>query len=125
MIGIIDSLRHLPPGSVQFIELPTVAYRPNPNWVTWPASDTGLFSAIARDQAVHPTATEAHPPAAPRSASARLQVIVGVRDRAPQPSASPGPPSHPRNLAGSYGGITGSTNVCRDSTAFAGPRGGS
>jgi len=53
MISIADSLRHLRPGGVQFIELPTQAYRPNPNWVTWPPSDTALLRAIALDRAVH------------------------------------------------------------------------
>src|SRR5262249_33947890 len=57
MIGIADSLRGLPPGGVQFIELPTEAYRPNPNWVIWPPSDPALFRAIALDQAVPPDAT--------------------------------------------------------------------
>jgi LCP family protein required for cell wall assembly len=207
MIGIVDSLRHLPPGSVQFIELPTVAYQPNPNWVTWPASDTGLFSAIAHDQAVHPTAkvsrhSSAHlaasatarvsvrvlsgPGAAAtaRQAAAELtrrgvrvtgigaavstykssvieypstaelaaatqlrallgggqleidpalvhgsvQVIVGAQFTAPRPSAPSAPAaqtSHPRNFTKAYGGISGNANVCRDTAAFAGPRGGS
>jgi LCP family protein required for cell wall assembly len=57
MISIADSLRHLRPGSAQFIELPTQAYRPNPNWVTWPQSDTALLRAIALDRAVDPVGT--------------------------------------------------------------------
>lgn len=126
MIGMFDNLRGLPPGSVQFIELPTIAYPPNPNWVSWPASDTGLFSAIARDQAVHPTAKEAQRPAAPVALTASAQVSVGVvSGSGTKPAASPAPTSQPGSLTGSNGGITGSTNVCRDSAAFAGPRGGS
>jgi hypothetical protein len=126
MIGMFDNLRGLPPGSVQFIELPTIAYPPNPNWVSWPASDTGLFSAIARDQAVHPTAKEAQRPAAPVALTASAQVHVGaVSGSGTKPAASPAPTSQPGSLTGSNGGITGSTNVCRDSAAFAGPRGGS
>ena len=118
MIGIVDSLRHLAAGAVQFIELPTVPYPANPNWVTWPASDTGLFSAIARDHAVRPAARESSPP------GPALGVATDVAAEA-QPSAPPVPqPGHRRNLANSYGGITGSTNVCRDTAAFAGPRGG-
>ncbi len=109
MIGIIQSLRHLPPGSVQFIELPTVPYAPDPNWVSWPASDTDLFSALARDEVVRPTASEHHP-ASPRALAALPTLLSAT--------------SHQPNLARSYGGITGSTNVCRDSAAFAGPRGG-
>jgi LCP family protein required for cell wall assembly len=88
MISIVESLRRLRPGGVQFIELPTQAYRPNPNWVTWPPSDPALFRAIALDRAVSPAGTR-----------------------------------HAK-LARSYGGITGSTNVCNDRAAFAGPLGG-
>jgi LCP family protein required for cell wall assembly len=126
MIGLFDNLRGLPPGSVQFIELPTIAYPPNPNWVSWPASDGGLFSAIARDQAVHPTAKEAQGPAAPVALTASAQVSGQVvSGSSTKPAASPVVTSQPGSLTGSYGGITGSTNVCRDSAAFAGPRGGS
>ena len=205
MIGIVDSLRHLPGGSVQFIELHTVAYQANPNWVSWPASDTALFSAIAHDQAVHPTARRSRNPAPPRAISAAadvrvrvlsgsgvvgaarqavadltsrgvrvtgtgaaatstyessvvqypsaadlkaaaqlkavlgggelelnpalargsVQVIVGAEFPMPRHAAPPGRATTPRSLAGTYGGITGRTNVCHDSAAFAGPRGGS
>ncbi len=117
MIGIVDSLRHLPPGSVQFIELPTVQYPRNPNWVTWPASDAGLFSAIAHDQAVRPTAKMSGRALASESA----QFTAERSATNPPARATHGP----RNLARSYGGITGSSNVCNDGTAFAGPRGGS
>jgi LCP family protein required for cell wall assembly len=106
MISIADSLRRLPPGGVQFIELPTQAYLPNPNWVTWPASDLALFRAIALDRPVSPATgstskavADAHDPAATRTRGA--------------------------TLARSYGGITGKTNVCNDRTAFGGPLGGS
>jgi LCP family protein required for cell wall assembly len=126
MIGLFDNLRGLPPGSVQFIELPTIVYPPNPNWVSWPASDSGLFSAIARDQAVHPTAKEARGPAAPVALTASAAVSGQVvSESSTKPAASPAVTSQPGSLTGSYGGITGSTNVCRDSAAFAGPRGGS
>jgi LCP family protein required for cell wall assembly len=116
MLGIVDSLRHLPPGSVQFIELPTVTYRQNPNWVSWPASDDALFGAIARDQAVRPAAKES---GRPPGESGSAQSVA----RPASPPASPA--TGPRSLARSYGGITGSTNVCNDGAAFAGPRGGS
>ena len=52
MTTIVDSLRGLRPGEVQFIELPTAPYGANPDWVTWPATDAQLFAAIARDQQV-------------------------------------------------------------------------
>ena len=120
MIGIVDSLRHLPPGSVQFIELPTVAYAANPNWVSWPASDAALFNAIARDEAVHPTAKVSG-----RAVADRLVQLTAARSAARSANASAPSTNGPRNLARSYGGITGSANVCDDGTAFAGPRGGS
>ena len=120
MIGIVDSLRHLPPGSVQFIELPTVAYHANRNWVSWPASDAALFNAIARDEAVHPTAKMSG-----HAVAVRPVQFTATRSAARSAIASARSTNGPRNLARSYGGITGSTNVCDDGTAFAGPRGGS
>jgi len=115
MLGIIESLRRLPPGSVQFVELPTVAYPPNPNWVSWPPSDGALFSAIAHDQ----TGT---PRAARRPAGKHVDALSAAAT-GPTPGATG--PAAPHSLSGTYGGITGSTNVCRDTGAFAGPRGGS
>jgi LCP family protein required for cell wall assembly len=96
MISIADSLRRLRPGGVQFIELPTQLYRPNPNWVTWPSSDRALFRAIALGRTVSPVPGGTRKP--------------GTRDT---------------KLARSYGGITGRANVCHDRAAFAGPLGGS
>jgi LCP family protein required for cell wall assembly len=116
MVGLVDSLRHLPSRSVQFIELPTVPYVANPNWVTWPASDAGLFSAIARDKAVRVTAS------ASTQKATRTAVASDARSPAPGPSATP-TPQQPGGSTPS-GPITGSTNVCHDSAAFAGPRGG-
>jgi len=115
MLGITDSLRQLPPGSVQFIELPTVPYQPNPNWVSWPASDNALFGAIAHDRT--------GPPAGSRQPASRhvaaLSASAAHARRARTGSASP------RGLSGTYGGITGSANLCHDGSAFAGPDGGS
>ena len=146
MITIVDSLRSLRPGAVQFVELPTVAYPQNPDWVSWPASDAALFSALAHDRSVQPAARE-HRQAdrGPASAGGRGQVRGTGADR-PSPAHSADHPAaqaaarapagptdspaaraaaQPPNLARTYGGITGSTNVCHDSAAFAGPRGGS
>jgi LCP family protein required for cell wall assembly len=106
MIGIADSLRALPPGGVQFIELPTEAYGPNPNWVIWPPSDPALFKAIALDRAIYPAASVSKKP------------VPSGRDR--DASAT-----DQASLARSYGGITGRTNVCHDRAAFAGPLSGS
>ncbi len=111
MIRIVDSLRGLPAGAVHFIELPTVAYPPNPNWVQWPAPDTALFAALARDRVLPHTSNSAPPQsAAPSGATA-----------APAPSTSAGP----GDLTRKYGGISGNANVCDDQTAFSGPDGGS
>jgi LCP family protein required for cell wall assembly len=231
LTGIVSSMRQLRAANVQFIEVPTVDYGPNPNWVTWPASDARLFAAIARDRAVPPadvshaevasagtaTATPArrggvalaraaaggqsvrflngsgivgiaqraaqeaadqgfrvlgigtaassayqdtvveYPAAGDRSAAVRLQDIVGgTVERNPRlapgtisviigadyalrhPQAPPSPRAQGRSpgrtqparqgssgdLVSKYGGITGGANVCSDSQAFTGPRGG-
>ena len=116
MIGIVDSLRHLPPGSVQFIELPTVAYPRNPNWVTWPTSDAALFSAIAHDQAVRPAAKMSGRALASESAQFAAELsVTNPPARYPRP-AQPGQVvrRHHRQQ-----------QRCNDGTAFAGPRGGS
>jgi LCP family protein required for cell wall assembly len=127
MTTIVETLRGLRPGEVQFIELPTIPYGPNPDWVTWPASDARLFGAIARDQQVS-TAGARLPGPRPRprrptslgSVRAGLTLTAAVRGG----SASPGS-GGPGDLPGRYGGITGAANPCADSRAFTGPRGGS
>jgi LCP family protein required for cell wall assembly len=142
MTSIVESLRQLKPGQVQFIELPTIAYLPNPNWVTWPASDAQLFSAIAHDRAVprRPTAAphgEAGPALADSAARHRAaKTAKAAPARSPgrsgsaartAPAARPGSASRSGrdgNLARKYGGITGGANLCHDTGAFAGPRGG-
>ena len=139
MVTIVDSLRSLRPGAVQFIELPTVVYPQNPDWVSWPASDAALFTAIAHDRAVGPaarTARTAVRPAAASGTSGSTGVTGTPATSAPaRPSARPGahleqadrqhPASSPENVIKSHDSITGSANVCHDSAAFAGPRGGS
>lgn len=211
MLGIVDSLRGLPPGSVQLVELPTVAYKPNPNWVTWAASDTALFSAIAHDRglaATHALTSSSHQPrhrslsgAAAAAVGVRVRVlsgsgVVGIAQRAAADLASKGiqvtgtgdapifsyessvieypsaaelraatalksllgkatlrvntalaagtvqvivgaeftggrtslaaaaPKPKSPSLTQSYGGISGSANICSDGAAFTGPRGG-
>lgn len=49
MLHIAEIIRHVKAGKVQFIEVPTVTYNPNPNWVQWSTSAPQLFSAIAHD----------------------------------------------------------------------------
>jgi LCP family protein required for cell wall assembly len=125
MTTIVETLRGLRPGEVQFIELPTIPYGPNPDWVTWPASDARLFGAIARDQQVSTAGARLAGPRPRRPTSlgsvrAGLTLTAAVRGG----SASPGS-GGPGDLSGRYGGITGAANPCADSRAFTGPRGGS
>jgi len=128
MIRIVDSLRSLRPGDVQFIELPTVAYQPNPDWVTWPASDQKLFRAIAHDRAAAPAAGAARRLAAPRRpANPAAFASSPTAGQSTRPSGSPASTAsgRPQRPISSHDNITGSTNVCHDGAAFAGPRGGS
>jgi LCP family protein required for cell wall assembly len=117
---IVESLRQMQARSVQFIELPTVEYKPNPDWVAWPASDRQLFRAIAHDRAVPRTASKTRP-AGPDA----VTVIAGTDDvTRRRPAAAPSPSGSPQNLIKKYGGIAGNANICHNSQAFAGPRGG-
>jgi LCP family protein required for cell wall assembly len=208
LVSIVESLRGLQSRSVQFLELPTVAYQPDPNWVTWPGSDAALFAAIAHDRAIQKTARHRAASATPladsvskdvsvqvlngagivgltqqasraisrsgfrvaaagdapsfthqlslieyssgadRSSAAQLRrvlrggllrlnrglragtitVIIGADFAAvSHPSAVIARVSHdrsPASLAHTYGGISGSANVCHDTQAFTGPWGG-
>ena len=132
---ILDSLRQMRAKSVQFIELPTVEYKPNPEWVAWPPSDRLLFSAIAHDRTVPRTTSKTRPTrpevlAAADSADADVRgssesrLPAGVRPARHQPGATPSPSGSPQNLIKKYGGITGNANICHNSQAFAGPRRG-
>jgi LCP family protein required for cell wall assembly len=120
LIHVVESLRQMRPGAVQFIELPSVPYAANPDWVQWPSSDGQLFRAIAHDWAVPRTASKIAPRSAgpaPRSASL-ASWSASLASWSASPSGSP-------NLTRRYGGITGSANICHNSQAFAGPLGGS
>ena len=112
LIGIIDSLRRVPPRAVRFVELPTVPYPANPDWVQWPRRDAALFAALARDRPVRvPTGPAAY------LGSARIVPLAGE-------SQGPGP-GHPASPARRpLAGISGAANVCHDHEAFAGPAGG-
>jgi len=79
MISIVEGMRSLRPGQVQFIELPAVGYPANPNWVQWPSSDSAVFSAIAHDRGMPASAarTTRRPGEAPaRSATGDVSVRV-------------------------------------------------
>jgi LCP family protein required for cell wall assembly len=49
MLHLAETIRHVKAKKVQFIEVPTVTYAQNPNWVQWSTQAPQLFSAIARD----------------------------------------------------------------------------
>jgi hypothetical protein len=49
MLHLAETIRHVKAKRVQFIEVPTVTYAQNPNWVQWSTQAPQLFSAIARD----------------------------------------------------------------------------
>ncbi len=50
LLAIATSMSGISRQSVQFVEVPTIAYPANPNWVEFaPASAPGLFAAVARD----------------------------------------------------------------------------
>lgn len=198
MLSIAEGLRGLTTKSVQFIEVPTQAYLPNPNWVEWTPQASALFSAITHDVKLPSTAPAPPSPAVAADpvspADVNVQVLNGsgmagiaaaasadltrrgfhvvgsgdaptfsylnsvieyssaadraaaltlrqqlanvqlMRDRALPPgtvdlilgSSFTGLKAKPRasapgNLAKTFGGITGSTSICQDSGAFAGP----
>jgi LCP family protein required for cell wall assembly len=201
MLTIAEGLRGLSSQSVQFIEVPTQTYEPNPNWVQWTPQATKLFSAVARDtklpkakakpsasattvQKVSPadvkvevlngsgqdgvaatgaadltgrgfnvmgstnagnfdygkSVVEYHGPADLAAAQA---VKAEFNDVEIQPSsavpagtidailgsdftslkAAAVTPTSTANLTKSFGGITGNTRICKDSSAFSGPDG--
>jgi LCP family protein required for cell wall assembly len=213
MIKILESMKGLSSQSVQFVEVPSVPYPLNNNWVQWAPQAAALFTAVAHDKTLPKISTL--PKFSSKSAlGARLKVttappspvgvevlngsgvagiagiaandltrggfhVLGTRDapafgytgsvieyashgdlraaralkarvsgavleKNPGLTAStlelivgssfagvhPPSPHKPKsssvsNLAGTYGGITGSANVCHDSSAFTGPDGGS
>jgi LCP family protein required for cell wall assembly len=108
MITLVQSLRHLPLGAVHFVQVPVVAYPPNPNWVQWSDQAATLFKAIAQDRKLPRVHKKRHRRAAQPASS----------------SSSARPASPLSGLTKHYGGITAGANVCSDSSAFQGPLGG-
>lgn len=49
MLGLAERMRRIHTNRVQFIQIPTQTYTPNPNWVQWTPESAQLFSAIAHD----------------------------------------------------------------------------
>ncbi len=118
LIHIVESLRQMQPGAVQFIELPTAVYPANPDWVQWPSGDGQLFRAIAHDWSLPRTTSKI--PLRPAGPALAAYVLLHGPAATHGSLGSPGP----SNLTRQYGGITGSTNICHNNQAFAGPLGG-
>jgi LCP family protein required for cell wall assembly len=134
MISLAQGLRNISLKNVHFIQAPTVAYPPNPNWVEWSPQATILFKAIAQDRKLprlhhhrhrrHATGPSNGVPAT--SSGGRSSTRSPSAGGSSSPAASAAPSSTPggSGLTKNYGGITAGANVCHDSGAFAGPLGG-
>jgi LCP family protein required for cell wall assembly len=127
LFTIADELRHVKPGSVQFIEAPTQPYPGDPQaWVEWAQPQAArLFKAIAKDTRISGQVARilgsSHGRLKPRRASA-LHPSTATRRAAATPSRAAGRGLN-RNLARKYGGITGNAPICGDAGAFTGPDG--
>jgi LCP family protein required for cell wall assembly len=79
MLQIAEGLRGLSDKTTEFIEVPTVTYVPNPNWVQWPPQDGQLFSAIAHDTKVPKVRKAGHGATllALRPAQIKVEVLNG------------------------------------------------
>ena len=120
MVRIVESLRGLSTGAVQFVQVPEVPYPGDPQAevVFEQPQASELFRAISYDQA---------PPGPARSAKSGARHTGGPAASSPsaRPSARPSG-SHPAaspspsGLNKKYGGINGSARPCHDRGAFAG-----
>jgi LCP family protein required for cell wall assembly len=68
MLSIAEGVRHLTSQNVQFIEVPTQTYEPNPAWVQWTPQASQLFSQVAHDTTI--------PKAAPKKKSVATAATV-------------------------------------------------
>jgi LCP family protein required for cell wall assembly len=73
LVRIAASMKTVGPGSVQFIETPTVTYPANPNWVEWPTTDDALFTSIAHNSTL-PKKAEPAPGQSPKPKPALASV---------------------------------------------------
>ncbi len=135
MIALVQRLRTMPLRAVHFVQVPVVAYAPNPNWVQWSAQASTLFLAIAHDRKL-PRSARHH--AGEQHHQQGGGVAAGRSQGRRSSSARPTPTSASASGAGSrqpsrsplsgvtkrYGGITAGAGVCSDKSAFAGPLGG-
>src|ERR1700729_2215565 len=69
MLTIAEGLRHLTSQNVQFIEVPTQTYEPNPAWVQWTSQASQLFSQVAHDTTLAKAAPKKQPAAAAATVS--------------------------------------------------------
>ncbi|HMG64198.1 MAG TPA: LCP family protein [Streptosporangiaceae bacterium] len=77
MLSIAEGLRHLTSQNVQFVEVPTQTYEPNPAWVQWTSQASQLFSQVAHDTTI-PKAAAKKKPVATAPAITPSQVSVEV-----------------------------------------------
>ncbi|MDQ2877363.1 MAG: LCP family protein [Actinomycetota bacterium] len=77
MLSISEGLRHLTSQNVQFVEVPTQTYTPNPAWVQWTSQASQLFSQVAHDTTL-PKAVAKKQPASPGPAVSPARVNVKV-----------------------------------------------
>lgn len=134
LISLARGLQGLKLSQVHFVQVPVVAYAPNPDWVQWAPNAADLFRAVSHDRKL-PAAHGAggaggagggrHPRAEDRTATPESSDGGHSASPAPTRSSSASPKPAPlSHLAKQYGGITAHANVCRDAGAFAGPLGG-
>ncbi len=123
MISLARGLRTLRLTDVRFIQVPTVAYAPNPAWVRWAPSASALFSAIAHDRKLPGKHKHGRQYSPGRRSPGYRSPGQAATPTASQPAAS-ATPNGLSHVARNYGGITGGARVCRDGGAFAGPLGG-
>jgi LCP family protein required for cell wall assembly len=116
LISLATSLRNLKLSDVHFIQVPTVAYPQNKDWVQWAPQASTLFGAIAHDRKLPKSHEHKNHPASPAPTASSAKP-------APKHSGSSSPPGL-RHLTKNYGGISAGANVCHDSGAFFGPLGG-
>jgi len=79
MIKIVRSMQGLSARSVQFVQVPTVTYPLNINWVQWAPQASKLFGAVAHDKTLPKITRKRVPRTVPRlttAAPAKISVLV-------------------------------------------------
>ena len=115
LIWLAHAVQSMKLSALHFIQVPVVPYPQNPNWVEWSPQASTLFSAIAHDRKL-PKQRRSGPREAADRHAAGSHAAPATRGSADGSQLS--------RVSRHYGGITAHANVCRDSTAFAGPLGG-